>query len=82
MEKKLSKIFFNNQKQHNLSNLNYDCESQIYVLHNFQKLKICSLNTNGAKKNLNYIQYLIKNYDFIFLCETWLLDSEIFYLKS
>ena len=31
---------------------------------------------------MNYIQYLIKNHDFIFLCETWLLDSEIFYLKS
>ena len=38
--------------------------------------KICSFNTNGAKRNLNFLQLLINQNDFIFLCETWLLDYE------
>lgn len=39
-------------------------------------IKICSFNTNGAKRNLNFLQLLINQNDFIFLCETWLLDHE------
>ena len=37
---------------------------------------MCSFNTTGAKRNLNFLQLLINNNDFIFLCETWLLDYE------
>ena len=41
------------------------------------KLKIISLNCNGYKSNHHYIDsLLIPNFDIIFLCETWLLDSE------
>ncbi len=42
-------------------------------LNNF---KICSFNTNGAKGNLNFLQLLVNQNDFIFFCETWLLDYE------
>ena len=40
-------------------------------------VKIVSLNCNGFKSNLSYIEnVLLSNFDIIFLCETWLLDSE------
>jgi hypothetical protein len=45
-------------------------------LFNNHKLKFCNFNTNGAKRNLNFIQVLIMRNDFLFLCETWLLDYE------
>ena len=39
-------------------------------------MKCCSFNCNGAKRNLCFIQSIFDNNDFIYLCETWLLDSE------
>ncbi len=44
--------------------------------YSFLKLKVCSFNTNGAKRNLNFLQHLFNDNDIIFLCETWLLDRE------
>ena len=40
------------------------------------KLKLVSLDCNGFKANSHYITLLMQNYDIIFLCETWLLESE------
>jgi hypothetical protein len=39
-------------------------------------LNIVSLNTNGARGNLLYIEYLIKNNDIMFCCEYWLSKYE------
>jgi len=39
-------------------------------------LNIVSLNTNGARGNLWYIEYLIKNNDIMFCCEHWLNKYE------
>lgn len=39
-------------------------------------LNICRFNTNGSKRNLSFLESIIINNDFIFICETWLLDSE------
>ena len=39
-------------------------------------LNIVSLNTNGARGNLLYIDYLIKNNDIMFCCEHWLNKYE------
>ncbi len=44
--------------------------------YSFLKLKVCSFNTNGAKRNLNFLQHLFNDNDIIFLCETWFLDHE------
>ena len=38
-------------------------------------INVVGFNTNGAKRNLNFIQYLCK-YDLIFLSETWLLEAD------
>ena len=34
-----------------------------------------SFNTNGAKRNLNFIEDLLI-YDIVYICETWLMDFE------
>ena len=68
---------YNNEFLYNVNTNHYNSQS-----YQFQKLKICSLNTNGVKRNLSYIQELISKNDFIFLCETWLLEHEISFLKS
>ena len=33
---------------------------------NLNKLNFCSFNTNGAKRNINFIEFLMKKNDFIF----------------
>ncbi len=38
-------------------------------------LKIVSLNTNGARGNILYIENLIKNNDIVFCCEHWLNEK-------
>ena len=44
---------------------------------NYQKeIKLCALNTHGAKGNLVYINKLVKEYDIVFLNETWLFHDE------
>ena len=40
------------------------------------KLKVVSFNCNGFKANHQYIVSLTQSFDVIFLCETWLLESE------
>ena len=77
----LSKNSFNNKIYHNYNYLNSDNVS-ILQIHQIKRLNICSLNTNGVKRNLNYIQELISKNDFIFLCETWLMEHEALFLKS
>ena len=45
-------------------------------------MKLISFNTNGAKRNISFIQSLLY-YDLIYICETWLIESEsISYLKN
>ena len=39
-------------------------------------LSVCSLNTNGIKGNLAYIDILCKDYDNLFTCEHWLQNDE------
>ena len=39
-------------------------------------LKISSLNTNGARGNLVYINKLIEKSDIVFCCEHWLNKYE------
>ena len=78
--KTVNKNLYNNLNTNSYNILNNNHAS--FNNCSFQKVNICSFNANGAKRNLSYIQELTKIYDFIFLCETWLLDSEICYLKS
>jgi hypothetical protein len=65
----------NNLSVLNSKSFNFNSINTFSVL-NFNKLKFCSFNTNGAKRNINFIEFLMKNNDFIFICETWLLDYE------
>ena len=52
--------------------INYPYPSPQYINH---KYKFCNFNSNGAKRNLNFIHELVMRNDFLFICETWLLSS-------
>jgi hypothetical protein len=65
----------NNLLVFNSKSFNFNSVNTFSVL-NFNKLKFCSFNTNGAKRNINFIEFLMKNNDFIFIWETWLLEYE------
>ena len=55
---------------------NQPSSSPLIVNH---KIKFCNFNTNVAKRNLNFIQELIKRNDCLFLCETFLMVKAVYF---
>ncbi len=65
-------LHYNNNNNNNISTMNVSVE-----------ISLISFNINGCKRNLAFLQNLLNNHDIIYLCETWLLDSDImFYFKN
>ena len=50
-----------------------------FVYENFNNLNFINYNSFNLKNNSSYIQFLMEDFliDFFFICETWLLESEV-----
>ncbi len=60
--------FINNSVSNNILNNNN-------IIYKYS-LNMITFNTNGAKRNLNFIKDLLI-YDIIYICETWLMDLNV-----
>lgn len=49
---------------------------------NINKMKIISLNSQGLKNNLTYVQKLIDSHDVTFISEHWLSNAELSLVKD
>ena len=75
---KCNDSFFNQSsflKNPNLSLVDLSKVNTTVIVENKISLSFINFNVNGAKRNLSFIQCLLC-YDFVYLCETWLLDHE------
>ena len=69
-----NKIVKLNKRLWNSNNIHNNCKDR--------SLSIISFNSNGVKRNVNFVQYLCQ-YDIIYLCETWLhLKESLDYLNN
>ena len=49
---------------------------------NSSKLSICSFNVQGFDNSWNYVQYLLKTVDIMFIQEHWLLSSNLSHIND
>ncbi len=53
------------------------------TINNKVEISVLSYNINGTKRKISYLQPLLTSHQIIYICETWLIDSDIhFYFNN